>query len=91
MCLTNRTSLGDDTFIMQWVIRFTNGYEGVVVFTGNTHTCNRGLVPSRDIHFYLILWYVAKEIPTLEELSLSLSRSSFNYFDSDIFCTIFVT
>ena len=40
--------------------------------------------PSQDIHFALILWYLAKTIPTFYELSLFSSRISSKYFDGDI-------
>ena len=41
-------------------------------------------VPAQDVHFALILWYVAKIIPTLYKFSLFLSGSSSGYFDGDI-------
>ena len=43
------------------------------------------LVPAKDFHITLILLYRAKTIPTLYELSLYLSRISFNYFYGDCF------
>ena len=36
--------------------------------------------PAQDISFALIIWYIAKTIPTLLEFNLYLSRSSSKYF-----------
>ena len=55
--------------------------------TGTIYQINRTnirLVPTQDVHFALIFWYVAKITPTLQELNLFYGRISMNYFDGDI-------
>ena len=40
--------------------------------------------PDQDVHFSLIIWHVAKIIPTLQELILYVKMSLSNVFDIDI-------
>ena len=42
------------------------------------------LLISQDVHSDIILWYVEKIVPILQEFSLFLSSISSNYFDGDI-------
>ena len=42
-------------------------------------------VPYQYVFFALIIWLIAKTIPTLQELSLYSIRISSNYFDDDIY------
>ena len=41
------------------------------------------VVVAQDVKFALVLWYLEKIIPTLQELSIYSSKSALKYFSGD--------